>query len=148
MKVYMKKYLSAYSGKDVEEGVIYSSHNYGNVCIARTYKKPKLTDNNTNFAKNAKQCKLLWDNVSESFKVEMKIYAQLLSIDFPEKIKASSYPLFVGLVYKLASSLDVMACELNVEDLYENGAGSIAEAAESGYLIYVQNVEALTKPIL
>ena len=55
MKVYMKKYLSAYSGKDVEEGVIYSSHNYGNVCIARTYKKPKLTDNNTNFAKNAKQ---------------------------------------------------------------------------------------------
>ena len=147
MRVYLKKNITAYSGKDKEEDVVYSSHNLGNVCIAKNYTKPKTTGQHTTFALNAKNIRTLWDTASTAFKSDLTIYAHMLKVNFPDKLKATSYALFVKICYGVAEMTGNPLVNLSLSDFDSMSVASISGLMKNQVLTYLKECDGLQNAI-
>ncbi|HOQ79779.1 MAG TPA: hypothetical protein PLH63_01815, partial [Candidatus Cloacimonadota bacterium] len=139
--------ITAYSGKDKEEDVVYSSHNLGNVCIAKNYTKPKYTDQHEQFKKNAENIRTLWVAANSAFKNDLTIYAQILNINFPDKLKATSYALFVKICYAAAKMSSNPLESLSLNDFDGIGGTTISGLMENQILPYLKGCDHLISPI-
>jgi len=144
----MKKNITAYSGKDKEEDVVYSSHNLGNVCIAKNYTKPKQTYQHTLFMENAGCIKALWDAASTAYKEDLSHYAHTLNINFPDKLKITSYALFVKICYAVSKATTISLRAFNLGTFATAHADTIAATMARGFIYYMKSCENLTHPIV
>mgnify|MGYP000896132013 CR=1 FL=1 len=134
MKVYLKKNITAYSGKDGEEDVVYQAHNNGNICIASNYTAPRETAQHLVFAQNAQTVKSLWSSVSAGFKNDLKSYALIYSTNNQDKTNVSGYAIFCKLLYSHAKALGSQVSDLEYDTLKISAAKSVNSAISAGYL--------------
>ncbi len=134
MKVYLKKNISAYSGKDGEDDVVYHAHKNGNICIASNYVMPRLMAHHLTFASNGKTIKNIWSLVSTAYKNDMKSYAVVYSRSHPDKTNINGYVIFCKLLYSYAKALGVQVSDLEYDTLKSSAVKSIHFAISEGYL--------------
>jgi hypothetical protein len=147
MKVYLKKNITAYSGKDGEEDVVYSSHNQGNVCIARNYTKPTQTPQHLIFKANADAIRSIWSQATALFKDDLKIYAKLLNENYPDKIKATCYSIFIKIIYAYAESEGVDVSTLDIATIRTSVVKSVKSAMDNNFISKVETTSALDNVI-
>ena len=147
MRVYMKKNITAYSGKDIDAGVVYSSHNNGHVCFAKNYSKPRQTDQHVLFTQYMKAIREIWNAAKDGFKADMKTYAYLVKVNLPDKLKATSYALFVKLAYAIIKEYNYAPNNVDVSMFIDEGCTNVLEAINSGFLWQVPGSEGLTNDI-
>jgi len=147
MRVYLKKNITAYSGKDGEEDVIYTAHNEGNVCIAMNYTKPKESPQNLVFKSCAENAGTIWNQATADFKNDLKLYAKLLNVNFPDKIKASCYAIFVKMLHTYAKTEGVLVSTLDISGIRTSVIKSVKSAMENNCLTKVNSVIVLDKVI-
>ena len=70
MKVNFKYGIKTYSGTMDE--VTYGSYRKNTICIGRKYVKPRLTDQNALVGGKMKNLAIIYNDVSESYKQELK----------------------------------------------------------------------------
>jgi hypothetical protein len=92
MKVKFKYGIRTYSGTLDE--LTFGSYFKDRVCIARRYVVPRLTDQNNLIVGKMKNLAVIYGDVSESYKAELKQYAAMHSI-FNTQGKTSGYGLCV-----------------------------------------------------
>ncbi|MDD2650842.1 MAG: hypothetical protein RBS16_09445 [Candidatus Cloacimonadales bacterium] len=148
MKVYLKNRISAYSGKDKKQKVVYAAYNYGDVCIAKNYTKPRITKQNIRFSKNSNSIVELWRGANQHYKAEFAIYANIVKQHYPEMVKASSYAYFCKIVYVIADKLKIEPCEVNFDDFEQLGLATVAKAMNQKILEYMEPCESLISPII
>lgn len=78
-------------------------YNQGKICIARNYKKQKLQAQNYQIIRINSIVKCLYQELSISFKRDLKIYASRYKKRFPllRKRGISSYGIFLKIIYKI-----------------------------------------------
>ncbi len=134
MKVYLKKNITAYSGKDGEEDVVYQAHNNGNICIASNYTAPRETAQHLVFAQNGQAVKSIWSAVSAGFKNDLKSYALIYTSNNSDKTHITAYAILCKLLYAHAKALGSQVSDLEYDTLKTSAAKSINSAITAGYL--------------
>lgn len=134
MKVYLKKNITAYSGKDKEEDVVYQAHNQGNICIALNYTRPRETSQQIAFGLNGKNVQSIWQSVSAGFKSDLKAYALAYSAHNEDLTHVTAYALFFKMLYAHSSSLGNSVSDLEYDTLKTSSAKSVNSAISAGYL--------------
>ncbi len=104
MKTFMKKNITAYSGKDAMQDVVYRSLNEGSICIAAEYTKMRPTLQNKVIADNMVIIKSIWKSCSEEFKADLADYTKKLNIQrkFDYLPAVNRFGLFVKALYAYA----------------------------------------------
>jgi hypothetical protein len=143
----MKKNISAYSGKDGEEDVVYASHNQGNVCIAKNYTKPKESPQHLVFKECANAISSLWDEATPAYKNDLKLYAKLLNDNLPTKIKATSFAIFVKILYAFAKSEGALVSTLEMSTLRTSIIKDIQSTMDNKFIARVNSIIPLDKVI-
>lgn len=147
MKVNFKYGIKTYSGTMDE--VTYGSYRKNTICIGRKYVKPRLTDQNALVGGKMKNLAIIYNDVSESYKQELKLYALLNEVNVPKgKLLPNAYALWVKMMFKFADAdaehIDLTT--LTYSDLQTVGDEilSIASAVENGYMANVPGADKLT----
>ena len=147
MKVKFKYGIRTYSGTLDE--LTFGSYFQDRVCIARKYVVPRLTDQNSLMGNKMKNLAVIYEDVSDSYKLELKKYASLHSILTPRgKLPATSYALWVKMMFLFAKAdpehIDLVT--LTYSDLQTMGDDilSIASAVTNGFMDNVAGAEMLT----
>ncbi len=147
MKVKFKYGIRTYSGTLDE--LTFGSYFKDRVCIARRYVVPRLTDQNSLMGNKMKNLAVIYEDVSDSYKLELKKYASLHSILTPRgKLPATSYALWVKMMFLFAKAdpehIDLVT--LTYSDLQTMGDDilSIASAVTNGFMDNVPGAEMLT----
>ncbi|HOE54981.1 MAG TPA: hypothetical protein PLU05_02220 [Candidatus Cloacimonas acidaminovorans] len=147
MKVNFKYGIKTYSGTMDE--VTYGSYRKNTICIGRKYVKPRLTDQNALVGGKMKNLAIIYNDVSESYKQELKQYALLNEVNVPKgKLLPNAYALWVKMMFKFADAdaehIDLTT--LTYSDLQTVGDEilSIASAVENGYMANVPGADKLT----
>jgi hypothetical protein len=146
MRVYMKKNITAYSGKDQEEDVVYRSLNNGNYCIAAEFTAPKEHPQFEVFRANIAVLKDLWNGASGAFKTELKSYTDKLNADraYKNLLRVSGYCLFVKMIYAYVKAEALQISGLDLVQLRTSNVKSLKSAVDSGYLPKVEGYDAYT----
>jgi hypothetical protein len=134
MRVYLKKNITAYSGKDGEEDVVYSAHNQGNVCIAKNFTKPKEISQHLTFKANADTIRGIWAQATPAYKTDLRTYCSLFNDNFPDKLKASCYSMFIKIVYAYAKSEGIEITTLDIASLRTSVIKNVKSTIENGLL--------------
>jgi len=145
MRVYLKKNITAYSGKDTEEDVIYSAHNQGNVCIARNYTKPIVTAQQLAFKANSNNLKTIWNQTTTAYKTDLRTYAGILIENFPDKLKATCFSIFVKILYAYGKSEGMQVSAMNVTTLRSSAVKNVLSAMDNNFITKVSTETALDK---
>lgn len=147
MKVNFKYGIKTYSGTMDE--VTYGSYRKNTICIGRKYVKPRLTDQNALVGGKMKNLAIIYNDVSESYRQELKQYALLNEVNVPKgKLLPNAYALWVKMMFKFADAdaehIDLTT--LTYSDLQTVGDEilSIASAVENGYMANVPGADKLT----
>jgi len=147
MKVKLKYGIRTYSGTLDE--LTFGSYFQDRVCIARKYVVPRLTDQNSLMGNKMKNLAVIYEDVSDSYKLELKQYALLNAVNVPkEKLLPNAYALWVKMMFKFAKAdpehIDLTT--LTYSDLQTMGDDilSIASAVVNGYMANVPGAETLT----
>ena len=147
MKVKLKYGIRTYSGTLDE--LTFGSYFQDRVCIARKYVVPRLTDQNSLMGNKMKNLAVIYADVSDSYKLELKQYALLNAVNVPkEKLLPNAYALWVKMMFKFAKAdpehIDLTT--LTYSDLQTMGDDilSIASAVVNGYMANVPGAETLT----
>ncbi|HNZ88681.1 MAG: hypothetical protein QM209_06340 [Candidatus Cloacimonadota bacterium] len=147
MKVNFKYGIKTYSGTMDE--VTYGSYRKNTICIGRKYVKPRLTDQNALVGGKMKNLAIIYNDVSESYKQELKQYALLNEVNVPKgKLLPNAYALWVKMMFKFADAdaehIDLTT--LTYSDLQTVGDEilSISSAVENGYMDNVPGADKLT----
>ena len=147
MKVNLKYGIKTYSGTMDE--MTYGSYRKNTICIGRKYVKPRLTDQNALIGSKMKNLAIIYKDVSDSYKQELKQYALLNAVNVPkEKLLPNAYALWVKMMFKFAKAdpehIDLTT--LTYSDLQTMGDDilSIASAVVNGYMANVPGAETLT----
>lgn len=137
MKTILKKNILAYSGKDPEQGVIYTFQSFERNCYA---KKPKTHYNsnveNQTFKSNSKVIANLWKTCSPLFKADLKIYCDSLNNKNKNLhiSKLNKYHLFLRILFKVSQDYQI---DMNDEILIfmkQNNLDTISSLIEHKYL--------------
>ena len=134
MKIYFEKNITAISGKDLAENVIYSSIREGNLCYARKYVYPTLTVNNANLGANGINIKTLWSQATPAFKLDLKTYSQRQNQGQYWETKKSNYAWFCKLVYGYCHSEGKVPSTVDIAELRTSVAKSVGSAINNGLL--------------
>ncbi len=145
MRVFLKKNITAYSGKDSEEDVVYSAHNQGNVCIARNYTIPKECPQHLVFKANSDTIASLWAQVTTAYKNDLKTYAKLLNENFPERLKAGCYSVFIRILYAYSIGEGIQFSTMNITSLRTSSVKSVASAIDNNFISKVETSETLNQ---
>ncbi len=145
MRVYLKKNITAYSGKDNEEDVVYSAHNEGNVCIARNYTIPKESPQHLVFKANSDAVSTIWSQATADYKDDLKTYAKILNENFPNKLKAGCYSIFIRILYAYSKSEGVQVSTLDIATLRTSVVKSVKSAMDNNFITKVDSVSELDK---
>ena len=147
MKVKLKYGIRTYSGTLDE--LTFGSYFQDRVCIARKYVVPRLTDQNSLMGNKMKNLAVIYEDVSDSYKQELKQYALLNAVNVPKrKLLPNAYALWVKMMFKFAKAdpehIDLTT--LTYSDLQTMGDDilSIASAVVNGYMANVPGAETLT----
>jgi len=134
MKVKFKKNIDSYSGKDKEEGIVYSAHNNGTICIAKNYTKPKTTDEQVNFGNKMSVVRGLWVQVSDGYKADLKDYSHKYSMADQTKLGTACYSMFIKLMYAYEKHSGISLFDMNIESLRDSDIKTVKSALENGLL--------------
>ncbi|MDP2173041.1 MAG: hypothetical protein Q8M98_01440 [Candidatus Cloacimonadaceae bacterium] len=141
MKVKFKYGISTYSG--TLDDMTYGSYRNGMVCIGRKRVIPRLTDNNVNMGKIAKNLATIYREVSDLYKDDLKVYAQRNGKQNTPKnqLPPTAYAIFLKMMHAWSKSedpqLDLSA--LTIEDIETGGdkIATLADAIDNGLLARV-----------
>ena len=99
MKVIFKYGIRTYSGT-IDE-MVYGSYRDDKLCTGREYVYPTLTAQNTLIGNVATNLRLLWDEVSEGYRDDLKAYAlRNASENIPKtRLAPTAYALYIKLMY-------------------------------------------------
>lgn len=145
MRVFMKKNITAYSGKDQEQDVVYRSLNNGNYCIAAEFTAPVNHPQHGVFSANSAVVRTLWNSVNDPYKAEMKIYAQKHSADlvYHNKLRVSAYCVFIKMIYAYAKAGALNVADLTYATISASVIKNIKGAVDAGHLEKVDGYEAM-----
>ena len=146
MKVYFEKNITAISGKDLAEKVIFSSINDGNLCYARKYVRPRETEQNINFGLDGQKIKEKWAIASSGFKNDLKKYGELAHQGEYWKQQLNNYSVYCKAVFAKAADLGTEVREL-ADTVFTTGSiSTVKNMQDAGYLPAVAGGETLTQP--
>ena len=135
MRVYLKKNITAYSGKDGEEDVVYSAHNMGNICIAKNYTKPAITAHMLEMKANCDTISTIWNQASVGYKADILTYAKAMVNTASDcKISGNKYSWFVKLLYAYTKAEGVSFSTLTITTVRASSIKNIQGAIENGFI--------------
>ena len=143
MKVFFEKNITAISGKDLSENVIYSSIREGNLCYARKYVYPTLTTNNTTFGANGENIKALWSSATPAYKADLRVYSQRENQGKYWETKKSNYAWFCKIVYAYCHSEGLSPSVVDITALRASVVKSVKSAINNGLLPVIPEKEDL-----
>lgn len=138
MKVQFRKNIRSYSGEN--EDVVYQSYKRGWVCIGRDFVIPKLTENNTNMGLIGKNLAHVFRNISPTYALDLKKYADRNNSDNVNKkeIAPNAYALFVKMMFAWlkSDSEHVNLTAVTVADIVALDADvvTVKRAIDAGFL--------------
>lgn len=134
MKIYFEKNITAISGKDLAENVIYSSIREGNLCYARKYVYPTLTANNDTFGANGNNIKALWNSATPAYKADLRTYSQRENQGKYWETKKSNYAWFCKIVYAYCHSEGLSPSVVDIAALRSSNAKSVSSAIQNQFI--------------
>ena len=134
MKIYFEKNITAISGKDLAENVIYSSLREGNICYARKYVYPTLTPNNEKFGENGTNIRSLWAQATTAYKNDLRTYAARENQGQYWETKKANYSWFCKIIYAYAASEDIDVSMLLITDLRTSAIKDVKCTINNGFL--------------
>ncbi len=135
MKVFLKKNITAYSGKDGEEDVVYSAHNQGNICIAKNYTKPVECPQHLVMKANSDNIRSLWASVSTAYKDDLSTYAKVIADKTSDsKLPGNKFTWFVKILYSYAKSEGALVSTLDITTLRTSVIKSVKTAIDNNFI--------------
>jgi hypothetical protein len=134
MKVSYKYGIKTISGK--LDDLVHMAWNKGRVAVARIFVMPTMTEHNILFGEIKKNIVSLWNDCSEAFKEDLKVYAvRRIPYYTAEQIPAyTNYAHFIRLLYAFADetesidlttvdkeALDIAGCPTSVQGIIDQG---------------------------
>jgi len=146
MKVYMKKNITAYSGLDRDEHVVYNSFNEGNVCTTRKTFEYVPTAHTAVFSDQMNHIQDLWNLAGNPFKAELKKYEiKRRKLYLNNQLRGGgNYGIFLKMIFAYAKAQNADVLSLQIVDLKQSSIKSIAEAVNAEILPKVDGYELMT----
>ena len=135
MKVFLKKNITAYSGKEGEEDVVYSAHNQGNICIAKNYTKPVECPQHLVMKANSDAIRSLWSQATAAYKADLSTFANAIADKASDsKLPGNKFTWFVKIMYSYAKSEGISVSTLDIATIRTSVFKSVKSAMDNNYI--------------